>query len=101
MYRATTPTIILNVNTELDLSMIEKCHVTIKSENGGTSITYNDVNIDIENNKISFTMTQEETLKFNVGKIKLQIRAKLTNGAVVPSNIIVTTMNEILEESIL
>lgn len=105
MYRGSTPTVILNitpsVKSELDLSLIDICHVTLESQSGSTSITYEDVEIDIENKQIKFQMSQEDTLKFDVGKIKIQIRVKLKNGAVIPSNIVITDMNEILEEVIL
>lgn len=99
MYRVTTPTIILNIkNEDFDLSKIDVCHVTLKSEDGLHKVSYQNPEIDAENKQIKITMTQGETKLFNVGKIKIQIKAKLDNGVVIPSQIVYTTMKEILEE---
>ena len=101
LFRGTTPVIILKVNTEIDLSTIELCHVTIVNEGGSNKKTYENVDIDTENNQISFQMTQEDTLEFIAGKIKIQLRAKLFNGTVVSSKIITTTIYDVLEEVVL
>lgn len=98
MYRSTTPTIILNVrNDDFDMNTIDICHVTIKSDDGLRKVLYENPDIDVENKQIRITMTQGDTKLFNVGKIKIQIKAKLDNGTVIPSQIVYTTMKEILE----
>ena len=102
MYRSTTPTIILHVkNEDFDLSLITICHVTIESENGSVRKVFENPTINVEEKTIMFTLTQAETAMFNVGNIKIQIKAKLESGAVIPSKIVKTTMNEILEEEFL
>ena len=102
MYRSTTPTVILHVkNEDFDMNQIEVCHVAIESENGRIRKVYENPDINVEEKTITFTMTQDDTLNFMVGKIKLQTKMKLIGGAVVASKMIVTQMNEILEEEVL
>ena len=102
MNRTTTPTIILKVkNQNFDMSLIDICHVTIKSENGTKIKTYNNPTVDIENKRIMFTMSQEDTKNFYVGNIKIQIKAKLFGGTVISSKIVKTKLGEILEEEVI
>lgn len=102
MYRSTTPTIILKIkNEDFDLSLIDICHITIESEFSSDKLIIENPQIDIEEKTIAFTLTQQQTLDFSVGCIKIQIKAKLQNGIVIPSKIIKTKMYEILEEDIL
>ena len=102
MYQSTTPTLIFNIiNEELDLNEISICHLTIESENGRERKIFENTQIDVENKKITVNLTQEDTMLFHVGNIKLQLKAKLGNGQVIVSKIIKTTMNEVLEEEYL
>lgn len=102
MYRGTTPTIILNIkNEDLDMSLIRLYHVTLKSEGGLVKEIFDNIHVDEENSRIYFTMSQEDTMAFSVGKIKLQLRVRLNNDMVVASKIIVTNMKELLEGTIL
>jgi hypothetical protein len=102
MYRSTTPTLILKIKNEnFDFETIKECHVTIESESKQTELLITNPTIDSENRRIMITLTQEQTLKFNVGIIKVQLKIKLKSGAVIPSVIVKTTMKEILEEAIM
>lgn len=102
MYRGTTPTIILNVkNEDFDLSLVSACHVTMKSESGYVKEIFDNIIIDDENHRLMFTMSQEDTLQFFAGKVMIQIRVKLNNDAVIASNIVVTDMNELLEDDLM
>lgn len=102
MYRSTTPTVILHIkNEDFDMNQIEICHVAIESENGRIRKVYENPEINVEEKTLTFTMTQEDTLNFMVGNIKIQTKMKLIGGAVVASKIITTRMNEILEEEVL
>ena len=102
MFRSTTPIITLNVKNEnFDMSQIRICHVTLESENKINKLIVEDPTVDAENKRIRFQLTQEQTSDFNVGNIKIQVKAKLTNGSVISSQIIRTSMNEILEEEML
>lgn len=103
MYRGTTAVITLNITTTLDLNSISNLSVTFESKNGTKQRIYglNDVAIDEENHKIIVSMSQEDTLMFSVGKIRVQLKLKLNNGKVYASNIKETTMNEILDERVI
>lgn len=102
MFRSTTPTVRLNIkNQDFDMSLIRVCHVTLESENKINKLIVENPIIDSENRRIQFRLTQEQTLKFNVGNIKIQAKMKLTNGSVISSQIVRTSMNEILEEELL
>lgn len=102
MYRSTTPKIILRVKDPgFDLNEIDICHVSLKAESNGHSILIDDPVIDTEERTISFSLTQEQTLGFNLGTIKIQIKAKMNDGSVVASKVVRTKMNEILEEDVL
>ncbi len=102
MYRSTTPTVILHIkNEDFDMNQIEICHVAIESENGRIRKVYEDPEINVEEKTLTFTMTQEDTLNFYVGVIKLQVKIKTTGGMVITSKMIKTKMNEILEEEVL
>lgn len=102
MYRSTTPTLIFNIlNQDFDMDTIDVCHITIESESGRNELTLTTPEIDKENKRITVTLTQEQTLMFSVGYIKVQIKAKLKNGVVIPSKVIKARMEEILEETFL
>ena len=102
MYRSTTPKIILRVKDPgFDLNEIDICHVTLKAESNGHFLTIVDPIVNVEDKTITVNLTQEETLGFNLGTIKVQIKAKMNDGSVVASKVVRTKMNEILEEDVL
>ena len=102
MYRSTTPTLILKIKNEnFDMETIDVCHISIESESKQSELLITTPQIDKENKQITATLTQEQTLAFGVGGIKVQLKIKLKNGIVVPSVIVKTTMKEILEEAIM
>lgn len=99
MYKSTTPTLILRVrNEDFDMTKIVTCHVTLKSEPSGYEKMFSEPDIDTDEKTISVTLTQEDTLRFDLGKVKVQVKAKLNNDTVIASKIVETTMRQILEE---
>lgn len=102
IYRVTTPTIVIEIeNEDFDMSLIDICHVTIQNHSGRNKKIFNATNFDVENRIIYLELTQEETKEYETGNIEIQLKIKLQNGKVIPSEIITTTMNKILEEDIL
>lgn len=102
MYRGTTPTVILNIkNEDFDMSLISECHITLKSEGGFTKEIFDNITVDTDHRRLFFTMSEEDTLKFCVGKINIQVRIKLNNNAIISSNIVATNMNELLEDCLM
>lgn len=80
--RGTTPTITINVRSDIDLSQVTDIWVYIYQQN---EIVIDkqlaDVQIDAENKKITVSLSQEDTLSLNAGVGALfQIRLLLSGG---------------------
>ena len=101
MERGTNPLIILHIDTEIKLQYVTACRVVVSTEGGSVKIAYTDVRIDPENSTISFQMPQEDSFKFYAGNIKIQLRLKFQNGMVRASKILVTTLNDCLEDVVI
>lgn len=80
--RGTTPTIVITVKNEMDLTTIQEVWVYIAQQNKvKIDKLYQDVTIDAEHNKISVKLEQEDTLKLKANQDALfQIRMLLTDG---------------------
>lgn len=101
MYQGTTPAIILNLRTNLDLSLVTDCHVMFQSELGYSSLLYDNVKIDTEKKRIIIVMSQADTLSLSVGTVKIQVKMKLKNGMTIASKIIKTELKDALEDIII
>lgn len=98
MYRGTTPQHIF----ESDLDLSEAATVYITYEQAGKTILEKSKNdITFSEGRMSVTLTQEETLKFDCRFVEIQIRARFADGRAVASNIITTTANKILKEGVI
>ena len=80
--RGTTPTITINVRSDIDLSQVADIWVYIYQQN---EIVIDkqlaDVQIDAENKKITVSLSQEDTLSLSAGVgALLQIRLLLSGG---------------------
>lgn len=103
MYRGTTPTITINIkNEDIQLSSMKEIWVTLKSLR--CEKTYSKVKnelavIEDENHKqIQIVMSQEDTLKFVNGSVKLQVRFLDVADRAYTTNIVETSMNGILKD---
>ena len=106
MRRGTTPTIQLTADNMSfkDCSLII---VTMKSKDKtiverrfpGDIGIYEDEETGEE--FLQFTLTQQETLKFPVGIVQVQIKAKTSAGTVVATNIIEVESQRILNEEVI
>ena len=102
LYRGTTPMIILKIKTkDFDMSQIDTCHVTVQNDNGRNKKVFEHPNIDVVDKTISVPLSQTDTLAYEYGNINIQARIKLLNGSVITHKIVTTTMEKILEETIL
>ena len=99
MYRGTTPTLIFNINSSIDLSNIKQVWITFEDAYE-TTFTKDDVTIDAENKRIILELTQEQTLKFT-GKINCQIRILDSNNKALCSPILKTSFNRIIKECVI
>ena len=71
MYRGTTPTIAIKLNTDIKLESLKQIWVTF--DNGGGKVitkTIDDVVIDTESQKMKVSLSQEETLSFTVTSLE-------------------------------
>lgn len=99
MYRGTTPTLIFNINSSIDLSNIKQVWITFEDADE-TTFTKDDVTIDSENKRIILELTQEQTLKFT-GKINCQMRILDSNNKALCSPILKTSFNRIIKECVI
>ena len=92
--RGSTPLNIFNVNVDLRDATI---YITYKQA-GKTIIEKTGSDIEVEENQITTRLTQEETLRFKTGPVKIQIRYVKQDGTADASNIIETRAEEILKD---
>lgn len=98
MIRGTTPTNIFNV--DVDLTTATAIYITY-AQNGKTIFEKTIADITVEADKLTVTLTQAETLKFDDRDVAIQIRAKFADGAAIASNIINTAVDEVLKDGVI
>ena len=96
MRRGTTPT--LTFTTPYDADQVQDGYITITQ--GGLRIEHAlaDADVTVADNEIQLVLSQAETLSLDKGNAKVQIRATLTGGKKVASDIIVFKVGEILKD---
>lgn len=96
--RGTTPTNYFNV--DLDLTEADAIYITYVQK--GEVVFEKDISdITVEAERLSVKLTQEDTLKLDEGEIEIQIRAKMSDGTVVASNIVKTTASRVLKDGVI
>lgn len=100
--RGTTPSYTFTFSG-LDLSSVRDVYITFEQSSSGTEITKHapDVDIDPAENKAGITLTQQDTLKFQKGSVKVQLRAIDENGTAVATAIFSDKVNEVLYEGVI
>ena len=101
MYRGTTPTLYLELETELDLSNISEMWVTIKGSATEITKRYNEIVFDNETKVITVTFTQEETLKLYKGKSEIQVRIRTADGFAYATDIADVEIERILKDGVI
>lgn len=100
LFRGTTPTLNFIFNYNLEDLNITNLYVTF-SQNGETKLERTLGELEISKNKIRTSLSQEETLKFVADRtIYIQIRMKV-DGNAYATNIIKTTLNDILKDGVI
>lgn len=99
MRRGTTPT--HEFTTDINLTSAEVLFITYKQ--GEKKIIEKDIGaVDIAEDKVTTSLTQEETLKVKpAGTVKIQIRARLEDGSAVASNIMTASPEDILKDGVI
>lgn len=100
MTRGTTPTLVFTIVSDgLDLSTLTQVWVTIKDQSH--KITYDINRVTIEDNTISVSMSQEETLTFSNSMLEVQIRMLDEDGNAFATPIKVLPLERILEGGVI
>ena len=73
MYRGTTPTYTFILPDTVDLSLATKIYVTFAQIDETEIMTKTDADLVVSENTVEVYLTQEETLSFPNGQIKVQI----------------------------
>ena len=100
MRRGTTPYI--TIHTGQDLSGYEYVLFTMEDRAG------NEINIDntsdamqVNTDSVVVRLSQDQTLSMSKGGVKMQIRARDTQGYAIASVIMTSTMEEILRDGVI
>jgi hypothetical protein len=100
--RGTTPTIEITVKNEIDFSQVAQIWVYISQMNKikvDKEIT--DVTFDQQNNKITLTLSQEDTLALKPGDALFQIRLLLQNTTALATLATKITINEVYKGGVI
>lgn len=98
--RGSTPT--NTFTTDTDLRGLEVLYITYHQD--GKNLVEKTINdIEIEEEYIETTLSQEETLRFSErgGNVLIQIRGRFPDGSAPISNIIVTTVERVLKDGVI
>ena len=97
MRRATTPTHTFTLPDEVEVRTIVEAKA-IYSQVGKTILTKNldNFSVDESENKLSCTLTQDETKLFAPEEALIQLRIKVSNGAVLASQMLWLTVKPVL-----
>ena len=79
--RGTTPTILINIKNDIDMTTIHQVWIYISQQNKvKVDKEISDVDIDTEKRQISLRLEQEDTLALKSGDAFFQIRILLEDG---------------------
>lgn len=80
MIRGTTPTDTIRIKNpgDLDLTTVDEVYVTIRQ--GVYTITKTGEDIEVAKAAVSYSLTQQESLRFKVGEAEAQINWIYTNN---------------------
>lgn len=95
MIRGTTPTMTFRIQGDVDLSDADNVYLTI--QHGNDIITKTGADLDIDENKVSVWLSQEETLALH-GFLQVQINWTYTDDATDTKRRAATRLTEIKME---
>lgn len=96
-HRGTTPVNTFNVNVDLREATIYVSY----AQRGRVIVEKTGHDLFVTETSIETTLTQEETLCFRPGEVRIQIRYVMSDGTADASNIIETTSEEILKDGVI
>ena len=80
MYKGTTPTYILTLPQDIDLDNASEVVVTFSDFHYQRILEKSGADLTIEDNTISVFLSQEETLRFPEGKVRIQVNWTYISG---------------------
>lgn len=99
MRRGTTPTHIFE--TDIDLTDVEVMYITYTQHNKPV-LTKELDDITVEPDKVTVTLTQEDTLRFcSNDYVSIQIRARFPDDSAIASEVIETSVDAILKNGVI
>lgn len=104
MTRGTTPTYRIKIAQEIDFSLVESFHMTLKQSSTNkvtTRIEAGSEAVDPVERAIDWTLTQDETLRFKDGIAELQVRGKFLDGSVFATKIYSIPVNKVLYDEVI
>ena len=101
MYRGTTPTIFLELDTELPLNDLAELWVTFKTPTVEITKSLSEVAVDSENKTIVVSLSQEETLKLFNGSCDVQVRFRTLNDLAYATTVEKVSVERILKEGVI
>lgn len=100
MIRFTTPSI--TIDTDRNLIGFPKVVLTLEDKTGTeVDVEGPGPNLSVSATSITARLTQEQTGLLERGKIKMQIRAVDSFGNAIASEIMTTTMSDVLKEGVI
>jgi len=101
--RGTTPTIIVSIQTEIDLSELSAAWVYI-SQQGKVRVNkvLTDIEVDIEHKTLSLELTQTDTLALKAGiETFFQVRLRMEDDTALATTAAKITVKEIYKEGVI
>ncbi|MBO7695425.1 MAG: hypothetical protein J6T10_22600 [Methanobrevibacter sp.] len=100
MVRGTTPTLILKLNTDLDVGNMKQIWVTFKSIMNEVTLSKNDIRV-INESDLIISLSQEQTLKFTEGIVSVQVRLLTPDNKAYATKIKTINMSNVLKEGVI
>lgn len=100
--RGTTPKIVINVKSDIDLSAIKTLWISIFQDRSiKIDRELTDVTLDLVNHSIIMRLSQEDTFLLKAGDAKLQIRLLLENNDALASAEVNFKVTDVLKDGVI
>ncbi len=102
MYRGTTPSLIFELDEDLDYEGMAKVEIALRDKKMRVFVWNKDrLEIDNETNTITLLLTQWETNIMAQGKAEVQIRCRTSGGAVFRTDIATIEVERVVKGGLL
>ncbi len=101
MFRGTTPTLLLELNTTVSLANLAELWVTFKDPTTEINKSLQDVAVDDEEKTVTVHLSQEDTLRLHNRSCQVQVRFKTREGFAYASDIYDLDVGRILKEGVI